>query len=171
LYISGKCDNVHPPIAFRRGDNLFGKKFSEYIQFERWILILVAAVFVIRLGLSLAGTPIETTRWVSINLVLLLGLIYCSVAVHTRRFGGNKHLFGLLLIQIAFAHILIALGITLGIVTGTNNIYTAPEFFGGSNGATWSHVLAHIAAGLVLPVIAWLVGSAILFAAKRLAPK
>ena len=24
---------------------MFGKKFSEYIQFERWLLILIAAVF------------------------------------------------------------------------------------------------------------------------------
>jgi hypothetical protein len=149
---------------------MFGKKFSEYIQFERWILILIAAVFVIRLALPLLGTSIGLTRWVSINIVLLVGLVYCSVAVHTARFGGYKQLYGLLLIQTVFAHSLIALGIILGITTGTDNIYTAPEFFGGNSGRNWIHVLMHIIAAVVLPLIVWLIGSVILFATKRLKP-
>src|ERR1051325_8866089 len=112
---------------------MFGKKFSEYIQFEKWILVLIVAAFVSRLALGLSGVPVSTTRWVSINLVLLVGLVYCSVAVHTRRFGSYKQLLGLLFVQTAFAHILIAFGILLGVVTGTDNIYTAPEFFGGTS--------------------------------------
>ena len=146
---------------------MFGKKLSEYIQFERWILILVAAVFVIRFALPLAGTSIARTRWVSINIVLLVGLIYCSVAVYTRRFGGYKQLFGLLLIQNVFAHMLIAFGILLGILTGTDNIYTVPEFFGGSSGRNWLHILFHTVAAFVVPVFAWVVGSVILFVTKR----
>jgi len=146
---------------------VFGKKFQQYIQFEQWILILIVAAFLIRLGLSLAGIPVSEARWVSINLVLLAGLMYCSVAVHTRGFGSYKQLFGLLFIQNAFAHTLIAAGIILGIVTGIDNIYTAPEFFGGSSGRNWPHVIAHVLAAVVLPVFAWLVGSAILFLAKR----
>ena len=147
---------------------MFGKKFSEYVQFEWWILILIAAAFVIRLVLPMAGMSIGITRWVSINVVLLAGLIYCSVAVHTRGFGSYKQLLGLLFVQTAFAHLLIAFGITLGIVTGMDNIYTAPEFFGGSSGRNWIHVLAHTIAAIVLPLFAWLIGSVILFVTKRL---
>src|SRR6185436_3505813 len=131
---------------------MFGKKFAEYIEFERWILILIGIAFATRLGLSLAGVSIGLTRWVSINIVLLVGLVYCSVAVHTKGFGGYKQLFGLLLVQTLVAHALIAAGITLGIVTGIDNIYTAPEFFGGNNGRNWLHVLAHSIAAFVLPV-------------------
>ena len=149
---------------------MFGKKFSQYIQFELWILVLIAATWGVRLGLSLAGTSFSTTRWVSINIVLLLGLIYCSIAVHTSGFGSYKQLFGLLLIQTAFAHILIGLAITLGIVTGTGNAFTAPEVFGGSDGRTWIHVAAHLIGAVILPVITWLIGSVILFAAKRIKP-
>src|SRR5215831_15259056 len=69
---------------------MFGKKFSEYIQFERWILILIAAAFVIRLALPLAGASIASTRSVSINIVLLIGLIYCSIAVYSREFCGGS---------------------------------------------------------------------------------
>ena len=149
---------------------VLGKKFSEYVRFEAWILILIAVVFLIRLGLSLAGASFAQARWVSINLVLLVGLIYCAVRVHTAGFGSYKQLFGLLLIQNVLAHILIALAIVLGIVTGTPNIFTAPEVSGGGNGATWIHALVHVIAGFIVPVVAWLFGSVILFAAKKLKP-
>jgi len=96
---------------------VFGKKWSEYIQFERWILILIAAVWAVRLGLSLTGTSFSVIRWVSINIVLLVGLVYCSVVVHTSGFGSYKQLLALLFLQTAFAHLLIAAAIVLGIVT------------------------------------------------------
>jgi hypothetical protein len=147
---------------------VFGKKWSEYIQFERWILILIAVVWAVRLGLSLTGTSFTVVRWVSINIVLLVGLIYCSVVVHTSGFGSYKQLLALLFLQTAFAHMLIATAIILGIITGTGNAYTAPEVFGGSDGATWIHVSAHVIAAIVLPLIAWLIGSVILFATKKL---
>ena len=60
--------------------------------------------------------------WVSINLVLLAGLLYCAIAVQTAGFGTYKHLFPLLLFQNGIANWLIAIGIILGIVTGHNNI-------------------------------------------------
>ena len=147
---------------------MFGKKWSEYIRFERWILILIAVVWAVRLGLSLTGTSFSTVRWVSINIVLLGGLVYCSVAVHTSGFGSYKQLLALLFLQTAFAHLLIGVAIILGIVTGTTNAFTTPEVFGGNNGANWFHVLAHLIAAFILPLISWLIGSAILFATKKI---
>lgn len=149
---------------------MFGKKFSEYVRFERWILILITVVFVIRLAMSLHGTAFPTASRVSINMALLFGLIYCSVGVHLSGFGSYSQLFGLLLIQNAFAHILIGLGIALAIVTGTPNIYTAPEVFGGNDGANWFHAALHVIVGPVLTVFSWLIGSVILFVTKKLKP-
>ena len=146
---------------------MFGKKLSEYIRFDLWILILIAIVWAVRLGISLTGTPYATTRWVSINVVLLLGLIYCSVAVHTTGFGSYKQLFGLVLVLNVFAHVLIAAGIILGIVTGRPNAYTAPEAFGGQDAATWLHALLHVIVSPIAALIAWLVGSVILFVTKK----
>lgn len=147
---------------------MFGRKLSDYIRFDRWILILIAAVFLVRLILSLAGVPFTMNRWISINIVLLLGLVYCSVAVHTTGFGGYKQLFGLLLVQTVFAHALIALGILFGIFTGTDNAYTAPEVFGGANGRNLPHAGLHLIAGFIVPLFGWLIGAAILFVSKRL---
>jgi hypothetical protein len=149
---------------------MFGKKFGEYVRFDSWILILVAAAFASRLAIGMTGVPVATTKWISINIVLLVGLIYCSIAVHTSGFGSYKQLFGLLFVQNAFAHFLIASGIALAIVTATSNIYTAPEFFGGSDGRNWSHVAAHFLGAFLVPVFAWLIGSAILFITKKVKP-
>ena len=137
---------------------MFGKKFSEYVQFERWILILITLVFVVRL--------VTNARWASINLVLLLGLIYCSIAVHIKGFGSYKQLLGLLMTQTVFAHVLIAVGIVIGVVTGADNIYTLPEFFGGNSGRNLLHAGIHVVASFVLSLIAWLFGSVILFVTK-----
>jgi hypothetical protein len=147
---------------------MFGKKLQEYVQFERWILILIAAAFLVRLAMSLAGTPLAVNRWASINIVLLVGLVYCAVAVHTSGFGSYKQLYGLYLLQGGFAHVLIAVGIVLAIVMGTDNIYTVPEYFGGNSGRNWVHAIIHAVAGFVLfPTVMWPVGAAILFVTKK----
>jgi len=149
---------------------MFGKKLSEYFQFQRWILILIAAVWLVRLVLSLTG-GYSTARWVSINIVLLVGLVYYAVAVHTKEFGSYKQLLGVLFVQTAVAHFLIALGITLGILTGTNNAFTVPEVSGGGDGKSWVHVAVHIVAIFILPLFGWLIASPILFFTKKLKPE
>jgi hypothetical protein len=71
---------------------IFGKGFSEYVSFEKGFLILVLVVGLARLGLSLAGLPTATVKFVSLTVLLLLGLIYYSVRVHTSGFGSYMQL-------------------------------------------------------------------------------
>jgi len=167
---------------------MFGKKLEEYVRFERWILILIVVVFALRLGLSLAGvskaeSPVMTrtgiptipkaTEWVSINLVLLVGILYCAIAVQTRGFGTYKHLFPLLLFQTTIAHWLIGMGIILGIVTGHNNVFTALEHCGvcGADGLKWGHAFGHIVVTpLLVSLLAWLPASGILFVTRKVRP-
>src|SRR2546425_298585 len=73
-----------------------------------------------------------------------VGLVYYAVAVHTKGFGSYKQLLGVLFVQTAVAHFPFALGITLGILTGTNNAFTVPEVSGGGDGKSWVHVAVHI---------------------------
>jgi hypothetical protein len=150
---------------------MFGKTISDYVSFQRPILILIVLAFAVRLAASLLGLPNASTRWISVNLVLVVGLAYVAVAVHTRGFGGYKQLFGLVLIQNLVAHLLISLAIILGILTGTDNIFTAPEYFGGNDGKSWFHVGAHALIWIVPTLFGWLVGSLILFVTRKLQPR
>ena len=149
---------------------MFGKTLGQYVGFLRGILILVAVVFALRLGLSLYGMSTVQTRWVSVNLALMIGLVYCAVAVHIKGFGAYKQLLGLLLVLHAMAHVLIALAIVLSIVTGVSNAFTAPEYFGGQDGRNWFHVAAHFLAGGLTGLVAWPPGALILLVTRKLKP-
>jgi len=151
---------------------MFGKSLSDYLRFQGVILGLIVAVAVARLGLSLAGQPNSSVRWLSVTALMVVGLLYYSVAVHTTGFGSYKQLYGLLLIQSVVTEVVIALAIVLAILTGHDNIYTAPEYSPTADGKTWFHVTGHLLAGtIVLPLLAWLVGSLILLATKKVAPR
>jgi hypothetical protein len=150
---------------------MFGKSLSEYIHFQRVILGLILVVGLARLGLSLGGVPNESVKWLSITAVMILGLLYYSVAVHTTGFGSYKQLYPLILIQSILGSLVIIAGIVLAIFTGHDNVFTAPEYSPTADGKTWFHVLGHVIAGfIVLPLVGWLVGSIILAITRKAVP-
>src|SRR5262245_21124231 len=102
---------------------MLGKKLPEYLRFQGWVLALVVLTFLIRFAFS--------ARWASVNFIGLIGPLYYAVAVPLKRFGSYKQLLALLFIQTAVTHVLIAIAIVIGIVTGSDNMFTLPEFAGG----------------------------------------
>ena len=151
---------------------MFGKSVGQYLSFQRLFLVAIVVVFAVRLALSLAGTPNATTRWASVTVVLLLGVLYYGVAVHTRGFGSYKQLYPLLLFQSLLGEGLVALAVAFAIVTGQDNIYTAPEYSGGGDGKNWLHVFAHVViAAVILPLLSWAISSLVLLVTKRVAPR
>jgi hypothetical protein len=151
---------------------MFGKSVGQYLSFQRAFLVAIVVVFLVRLGASLAGTPIGTAKWISVTVVLILGTLYYGVAVQTRGFGSYKQLYPLGLFQSLLAEGLVGLAIVFGIFTGGDNIYTAPEFSGGTDGKNWSHVLGHVVVGsVVLPLLSWAISSLVLLVTKAVAPR
>jgi small basic protein len=149
----------------------FGKTFSEYIQFQKPILVLILVVGLARLSLSLAGVPNSTVKWLSLTVVALLGALYYAIRVHTSGFGSYQHLLPLLVIQNALANIISAAAIAIAIFSGKDNIFSAPEYSGGGDGKTWTHAGAHLVLGIIVgSLLLWLVTSLILFITKKLAP-
>jgi hypothetical protein len=149
---------------------IFGKRLSEYVEFCKPFLILVAAVGIIRLALSLAGVPITTARWFSVTAVLWIGVLYYAIRVHSTGFGSYKQLLVIYVLQNLVAQAVIVSGILLGIFTGSDNIYTAPEYAFGSDGKTWIHAGAHLFLGTIAgSLIPWAMGSLILLIRKKLA--
>jgi hypothetical protein len=151
--------------------NIFGKRLSEYAAFSRLFLILIPLAGITRLALSLGGEPNSTVKWVSITLVQWIALIYYAVRVHTTGFGSYKQLLVIFVLLNLVAQAVIISGIILAIVTGTPNIYSAPEYAFGADGATWLHVAAHLFIGTTAgSLVPWLIGSLILFGTKKLSP-
>ena len=151
---------------------MFGKTLTQYLGFQKVVLILIVLAFLVRLTLSLAGAPNSVAKWISVTVTLLAGAVYYGVAVYTSGFGSYKQLYPLLLFQSLLAEGLVALAIVLAILTGTDNIYTAPEYSGGGDGKNWFHVLAHLfVAAVVLPLVSWAVSSLVMLVTKKFAPR
>ena len=151
---------------------VFGKTLSQYLNFQRYILLLILAVGLGRLILSLAGVPNSATKWLSISVVTLLGLIYYAVRVHTTGFGSYKQLLPLSFIQSVVSQAIVIAGIAIAIFTHKDNVFSAPEYSGGTDGKTWLHAAAHLIVGLVIgPLAGWLIGSGLLFVVKKVSPQ
>ena len=151
---------------------MFGKTVAQYLGFQKVVLALIVLAWLVRLALSLSGTPNATAKWISVTVVLLLGVLYYGVAVHTRGFGSYKQLYPLVLFQSVLGEGLVALAVALAIVTGRDNIYTAPEYSGGGDGKNWFHVVAHLVIGaVVFPLVSWGVSSLVLLVTKKVAPR
>jgi len=151
---------------------MFGKKLSEYVSFAKPILFLILVVGIARLALSLAGVQNSAVKWLSISATLFIGLVYFSIRVYTTGFGSYKQLLPLLFLQSVVSQAIIIVGIVIAIETHKDNIFSAPEYSGGGDGKTWLHVAAHLVLGTTVgPLLAWLVGSAIMWVTKKVAPK
>ena len=144
---------------------MFGKRVSEYLGFQKWVLALLAVVGLLRLALSLAGLPNSEVRWLAMNAIGWAGALYYGVAVHTRRFGSYKQILPLGLFQTILQQVIAVVGILLAIA-GYPNIYAAPEFSFGAQ-SQWIHALAHLTFGIVIPpLLIWAVASFVLLVTK-----
>lgn len=151
---------------------MFGKPVTQYLAFQKVVLAVIVLAFLARLTLSLAGAPNSVAKWISVTVVLLVGVLYYGVAVHTSGFGSYKQLYPLALFQSLLGEGLVALAVALAILTGTDNIYTAPEYSGGGDGKNWLHVVAHVVIGaVVLPLVSWAVGSLVMLVTRKVAPR
>jgi hypothetical protein len=151
---------------------IFGKTLSQYLAFQKYILLLILAVGLGRLILSLAGLSNSATRWLSISVVALIGLVYYAIRVHTTGFGSYKQLLPLIFIQSVVAQAIVIAGIVIAIYMHKDNVFSAPEFSGGTDGKTWLHAGAHLIVGIIIgPLVGWLIGCVLLFIVKKVTPR
>lgn len=149
--------------------NIFGKTLSDYVRFERGFLILVLVVGIARLSLSLLGVPNNMTRFLSLTVLFLLGMLYYSVYVYSSGFGSYKQLLPVIALPVIIGNCIIITGIVIAILTAEDNIFSAPEFSPHKvDGKSWGHAASHVVVMIVLPLILWAVGSSIMFATKKL---
>ena len=145
---------------------MFGKPLSQYLDFQKVILGLIAAVGLARLGMSLAGTPNSAVAFLSMNVVAWAGALYYGLAADRHGFTRYKQLLPLGFFQIVLQQVIAVVGILLAIA-GYANIYAAPEFSFGAQ-SQWLHILAHLTIGLVIPpFLFWGVSSLVMLITKK----
>ncbi|MEW5978634.1 MAG: hypothetical protein AB1898_22785 [Acidobacteriota bacterium] len=151
---------------------LFGKSLGEYFEFQKVILGFVLLVGVARLALSLGGAPVATVKWLSLTVASLIGLILYGVRAHTRGFGSYKQLLPLSAIQGFATQALSALAVAVAIITATDNIFSLPEYSGGSDGKVWFHAGAHLFIAFpIVSLFGWGISSLALLITRKVAPR
>jgi hypothetical protein len=148
---------------------IFGKRLSDYAAFCRVFLILIAAIGISRLALSLGGAPNATAKWLSMTVVVWIGVIYYSIRIHTSGFGSYKQLLPIVALLNITAQVIAIVGIAIAMFTGNDNIFSAPEYAFGADGKTWLHLGAHVFIGTTIgSLLPWLIGCVFLAVTKRL---
>ncbi|HKV42468.1 MAG TPA: hypothetical protein VJX67_24915 [Blastocatellia bacterium] len=148
---------------------LFGKSLSEYIGFETGFLALILIVGLGRLGLSLVHVSNSIDKFFSLTAVLLIGAVVYPIWIWISGFGGYKHIWPVLLLQWALAQSIVVLGIVISIFSGQDNIFSAPEYSPNKvSGRTWTHVGAHVAVVVILPLVFWVTGLLIMFVTSKI---
>jgi hypothetical protein len=149
---------------------IFGRPLSDYIAFCKPFLILVPLVGIVRLVLSLSGTPNATAMFFSMTALVWLAVVYYSIRIHTTAFGSYKQLLVICALLNLTTQVVSIAGILISIITGKANIFTAPEFTFGV-GSQWAHVAAHVFIGSIAgSLVPWAVGSLILAITRKASP-
>ena len=146
---------------------IFGKTAGQYLRFAAGVMALVVVVGVARLALSLAGVPVPVTKLFSVTTMSLLGVVYFGVRTHTSGFGSYRQLLPLMVITLGAGSWVSGFAVVLAIITGTDNIYSIPEYSGGGEGKTFFHAFAHFTfAPFIAGVIAWGLSSLVMLVTK-----
>ena len=147
---------------------IFGKRLSDYSAFSRGLILAILVIGVARLALSLGGMPNSTTRWLSMSVVMWIGVFYYSVRVHTSGFGSYKQLLPVLALPNLVAQSIAIVAIAISIFTGVDNVLSAPEYSFGGDGKPWAHLAAHVFIGTTVgSLVPWIFGCLIMFIAKK----
>ncbi len=106
--------------------NGFG--IRDHLRLLAPLLGLLAVVWALRLGLSACGSPQWCSRVVSVTGATAGCVLLAAVLIHFRRFGGYANVVVSSLLLNLWAQFLIVGAIVFAVATGTENVYTAPEF-------------------------------------------
>ncbi|MET0554294.1 MAG: hypothetical protein ABW221_14725 [Vicinamibacteria bacterium] len=148
---------------------MFGKPVREYLALQKWWLLALAILGLLRIGLSIGGPAFPSVKWwTSTNLLGYAAAVYYGVAGYRRGYLF-KQLYPLALFHMILFHALAILGILLTIA-GYPNLYATPEVMGSLN--QWWHIGAHLTLGMAFaPLIGWGLASLAMLVTRAVAPR
>jgi hypothetical protein len=132
-----------------------GYRIRDHIRLLAPLFGFVAAVWLIRIILGMLG--LELVRVFSVTGAYAMAILLAAVLIHSRGFGSYPNVVASSVLLVVWGQLLIVLAIVFAVLTGTNNIFTAPQY---SFPPDDSHHLKHIWGQLTYGV-----GAGILFGA------
>jgi len=105
-----------------------GHGLREHIRLLMPLFGLIAAVWLLRMVLYKAGTPPTVVRMVSVTVATAVSILLAALVVHFKAFGSYANVVLAAFLLELWSQLLISIAIAFSAVTGTTNIYSAPEY-------------------------------------------
>ncbi|HLG16877.1 MAG TPA: hypothetical protein VJH03_20595 [Blastocatellia bacterium] len=105
-----------------------GRRVREHIRFLWPLFGFIAVVWALRLVADAVAPNHRIARFFSLTAAAPLAVLLAVLMIHVRRFGGYKNVVIASLLLVAWSHLLIMVAIVFSVVTGLENVFTAPEF-------------------------------------------
>ena len=149
-----------------------GHSLGEHLRLLVPLFVFIAGVWALRIVLHELGVLHALVHIISITVAVALALLFAVVLIHVRGFGTYSSVVVATVLLVAWAQLLIILAIIFSVVTGTENIFTLPEFSPGDDPRHIKHILGHLT---VVFGVGALIGSAfgclILWMLRRVLPE
>ena len=123
---------------------------SEHLRLLVPLFVLIAGVWVLRLLLNeMAVLHALVVHVLSLTVATAIALLFAVILIHVRRFGSYPSVVAATVLIVAWAQLLIVLAIIFSVATGTENIFTLPEFsLPGDDPRHLKHILGHLSFGV-----------------------
>ena len=127
------------------GDHSLG----EHIRLLVPLFVFIAGVWVLRVLLHEMAVLHALVHVLSITVATAVAVLFAVILIHVRRFGSYPSVVVATVLVVAWAQLLIVLAIIFSVATGTENIFTLPEFsLPGDDPRHIRHILGHLSFGI-----------------------
>jgi hypothetical protein len=123
-----------------------GHGLREHIHLLKPLFGLIAAVWLLRMVLDKAGTPPTVVRMVSVTVAGAASILLAVLLIHFKSFGSYANVVAAAFLLELWAQLLICGAIAFSALTGTVNIYTAPEY--SFHYPPAAHIVGHLTGAL-----------------------
>ena len=146
-----------------------GHGLRDHLRLLAPLFGLIAAVWVLRMVMAMAGTDLSIVRFVSVGVAGAASGLIAVWLIHFRRFGGYSNVVLATFLLIVWEEALISAAIAFASWTGTSNIYTATEYAHGMSHS--KHIALHLTLGVGFGTLfGSAMGCALLWLLRRVVP-
>lgn len=126
-----------------------GHTLREHIKLLWPLLAFIAVVWALRLLLDELGILHALVPVLSVTGAAAVAVLFAVVIIHVRGFGSYPNVVIACLFLVAWGQLLIIAAILFSVLTGTENIFTAPEFsMPGDDPHHVRHIIGHLTFGI-----------------------
>jgi succinate dehydrogenase hydrophobic anchor subunit len=122
-----------------------GHRMREHVRLLLPLFAFLLVVWLLRLLLAAAGASLSVSRVFSVTTASAVAVFLAVLLIHFHGFGGYTNVVTTSLLLNAWSQVLIVIAILVAVVTGTENVYTLPEFsVPGDDPLHLRHIFGHL---------------------------